>query len=169
MNYFLQGFGVFLGVIAGTAVTILANWIIQQRQNAQTISNLKFEIAANIERISQWQEKVTAYRNAVNAEALHTWAEYLNFSQIMRGTAEETFRTGIIYRYLDNKHISFLQAFLFDFAIGLEQIANQKIMEQRNAFNKQEAIMFITYLEKKLADSKSHLREILDKLKEKMA
>lgn len=43
MNYFLQGFGVFLGVIAGTAVLILTQWINGKVKESQKVKNLKFE------------------------------------------------------------------------------------------------------------------------------
>ena len=44
MNYFLQGFGVFLGVVAGVAITLITQWINEKLKESQKVKNLKFEI-----------------------------------------------------------------------------------------------------------------------------
>ena len=50
MNYFLQGFGVFLGVVAGVAITLITQWITGKRKESQRVKNLKFEFELNIKR-----------------------------------------------------------------------------------------------------------------------
>lgn len=42
MNYFLQGFGVFLGVVAGVAITLITQWINEKLKEFQKVKNLKF-------------------------------------------------------------------------------------------------------------------------------
>ena len=42
MNYFLQGFGVFLGVVAGVAITLITQWINEKLKESQKVKNLKF-------------------------------------------------------------------------------------------------------------------------------
>ena len=44
MIYFLHGFSVFLGVLAGTAVTILTQLYFARRAQTQQTQNLKFEL-----------------------------------------------------------------------------------------------------------------------------
>ncbi len=48
MIYFLQGFGVFLGVIAGVAITILTQFINDRIKESQKVQNLKFEFGLNL-------------------------------------------------------------------------------------------------------------------------
>lgn len=81
MDYILQGFGVFLGVLAGTAVTLLTQWVIQKRNEAQLLRNLKFEFELDIKKIDSWLEEITRYRNAVNGDALHTYFGYFDLSR----------------------------------------------------------------------------------------
>ena len=48
MNYFLQGFGVFLGVIAAVTIALITQWISEKRKESQKVKNLKFEFGLNI-------------------------------------------------------------------------------------------------------------------------
>ena len=50
LSYFLQGFGVFLGVIAGVAITLITQWINEKRKESQKVENLKFEVGLNIKK-----------------------------------------------------------------------------------------------------------------------
>ena len=64
MIYFLHGFGVFLGVLAGTVVTILTQLYFAKRGQIWQTQNLKFELELNVskidtclrldERMSEW-------------------------------------------------------------------------------------------------------------------
>src|SRR5271157_4207419 len=87
MNYLLQGFGVFLGVIAGTVVTILVQLYLQHLSETQQTRNLKFELGLNIQKIESWLEELKLYRNAVNGESLHTCFGYFDMSRIVSVTA----------------------------------------------------------------------------------
>ena len=73
MEYFLQGFGVFLGVICGTAVTLVVVYINKRKNLNQQIKNLKFELDYNIKKLDSWIEEVEKYRNAVNGDALGSY------------------------------------------------------------------------------------------------
>ena len=164
MNYFLQGFGVFLGVIAGTAVTILTQRFLLWRQEKQKIRNLKFEIQFNINQIDRWIEYLRGYRNAVNGDTLASWAEYFDFSHVIKSTIEDMIQTGLIYKKLAHGTVSHLLLFISSFNLGSESIINQQIFNQRKTFNKQLAVMEITIFEKKLQENKKNLETILKSL-----
>ena len=67
MNYFLQGFGVFLGVIAGVVVTLIASTIIDKRRNKKNAQNLLFEFELNIKKIDLWLEEIEKYRKFLDS------------------------------------------------------------------------------------------------------
>ena len=48
MNYFLQGFGVFLGVVAGVAITLITQWINERCKESKKVKNLKFKFELNL-------------------------------------------------------------------------------------------------------------------------
>ena len=60
MAYFLHGFGVFLGVLAGTAVTILVTLYLARREQTQQTQNLKFELKLNVAKIDTWLAELAA-------------------------------------------------------------------------------------------------------------
>ncbi len=162
MNYFLQGFGVFLGVIAGTVVTILTQRFLLWRQEKQKMQNLKFEIQFNIKQIDRWIEYLRGYRNAVNGDAIGSWAEYFDFSHVIKSTIEDMIQTGLIYKKLSYDTVSHLLLFISSFNLPFESVINQQILSQRQSFNKKLAVIEITVLEKKLHDNKKNLETVLN-------
>jgi hypothetical protein len=164
MNYFLQGFGVFLGVIAGTAVTILTQRFFLWRQEQEKLRNLKFEIQFNIKQIERWIEYLRRYRDAVSGDTLASWAEYFDFSHVIKSTIENMIQTGLIYKKLPYDNVSHLLLFISSFNLGSETVINQQILNQRQTFNKQLAIMQITVFEKKLQENRKNLETILKSL-----
>jgi len=164
MNYFLQGFSIFLGVIAGTAVTILTQHFLLWREEAQKVVNLKFEITFNIKQVDRWLESLTGYRNAVSGDTLSSWAEYFDFSHIIKSTTENMIQSGLIYKKLSLDSVSHLLLFISSFTQSFEYVISQQILNQRQAFNKQKAIIEITVLEKKLKENKKNLETVLQEL-----
>ena len=164
MDYFLQGFSIFLGVIAGTAVTILTQKFILWHEEKQKIANLKFEITFNIKKIDRWMESLTGYRNAVNGDAITTWAEYLDLSRIVKSTLEDMIQSGLIYKKMSSDSVSHLLLFLSSFTQSAELVYNQQIISQRQSFNKQRAIIEISLLEKLFKENKKNLETVLQSL-----
>ncbi len=109
MDFFLQGFGVFLGVIAGVVVTLVANAIIYKRRNRKNAQNLLFEYELNIKKIDLWLEEIERYRNAVNSETMFQYFGYFDYSKFVIVTANNMFTSGLLYDYLSHDHISILQ------------------------------------------------------------
>lgn len=164
MNYLLQGFGVFLGVLAGTAVTLLTQWIIQRRRESQKLKNLKFEFELNIKKIDRWLKEITAYRNAVNGDTLHMYAGYFDLSRFVSVTANDMFLTGLLYRYLDHDDIGNLQVLFSEFSLYGENYLNNQIAQNKANFNKAKAVQDVNFWEKKFEDHKKTLEQILKKL-----
>lgn len=164
MNYLLQGFGVFLGVLAGTAVTLLTQWIIQRRREGQKLKNLKFEFELNIKKIDRWLKEITAYRNAVNGDTLHMYAGYFDLSRFVSVTANDMFLTGLLYRYLDHDDIGNLQVLFSEFSLYGENYLNNQIALNKANFNKAKAVQDVNFWEKKFEDHKKTLEQILKKL-----
>jgi len=164
MDYFFQGFNIFLGVIAGTAVTILTQRFLLWREETQKIANLKFEIQFNIKQIDHWMEYLVGYRNAVNGDAISSWAEYFDVSHIIKSTIENMIQSGLIYKKMSSDHVGHLLLFISSFTQGFEVVFNQTIISQRQTFNKQRAILEISTFEKKLKESKKNLETVLKSL-----
>jgi hypothetical protein len=164
MDYFLQGFSIFLGVIAGTAVTILTQRFLLWREETQKIANLKFEIQFNIRQVDRWMEYLVGYRNAVNGDAISSWAEYFDFSHIIKSTIENMIQSGLIYKKMSSDNVGYLLLFVSSFTQSFEAVFNQTIISQRQTFNKQKAILEIAVFEKKLKESKKNLETVLKSL-----
>ncbi len=162
LNYFFQGFGIFLGVVAGTAVTICSQWLISKRAEKQKIQNIKIELTFMQRQIKIWLTSLSQYRNAINGDALDTWADYIDVSKILRTSLIESFATGLVYKRLDDSLAADIQLALTDFSIGMEQVINQKISEQRMNFDKKKAIIDLNFFEKKL---KQHEKSVINALK----
>jgi hypothetical protein len=52
-QYLLTGFAVFLGVVAGTAVTLLVTFVLRKQHEKQQVKNLRFELGLNIAKTNQ--------------------------------------------------------------------------------------------------------------------
>lgn len=164
MSYFLQGFGIFLGVVAGTAVTLLSQWAIRKWNESQSVKNLKFELELNMKKIDKWLEEITEYRNAVNGETLNTYYGYFDLSKFVYVTANVMFITGLLYKYLSYDDIGKLQAIVTELSINTENYLNNQIVQNKANFNKPKAVQDVNFWEKKFKDHKRTLQEIVKKL-----
>lgn len=165
MNYFLHGFGVFLGVIAGVAVMLLVNWIISKSHETQKLKNLKFEFELNIKKIDSWLEQIIKYRNAVNSDTLHLFHEYFDLSRFVTNTFVDMFSGGILYKYLNYDDIGKLQIIFGEFSLVGEGYINKQIQDNIKYEDKEKAVGDVNFWEKKFKAHKRTLQEILGKLK----
>lgn len=164
MNYFLQGFGVFLGVIAGTAVTLLTQWVMKKTAEKQKVRNLRFEFDLNIKKIDVWLEELTKYRNAVNGDSVQTYAGYFDLSRVVYFTANEMFQSGLLYKHLNHDEIGKLQVIFTELSLFGENYLNQQIANNKANQNKQQAVFNIDFWEKKFKEHKTTFAELLKKL-----
>lgn len=171
MDYLLQGFGVFLGVVAGVAITLITQWINEKSKESQKVKNLKFELELNIKKINEWLEEITKYRNAVNGDALTNYFGYFDLSRFVYPTANDMFLSGLLYKYLDYDAIGKLQVIASEFSSGWETMLNQQVMQNKakaadlSAWPhlKGEVVSNINFWEKKFKDHRHTLEDILKK------
>ena len=131
MIYFLQGFGVFLGMLAGTGVTILVKTYFAKRAETQQTQNLRFELELNVVKIDKWLKDLTEYRNAVNGDSLHRWFGYFDFGKTIFVTANAMFSSGLLYKALGKDDIASLQALFHDLSIEGERYMNDKLTQHK--------------------------------------
>jgi hypothetical protein len=140
---FVQGLGnftgVFLGVVAGTAVTILVHLWFQRRKEKGEIRNLKFELNLNIEKIKGFIDELVSYRNAVNGDSFHMYFGYFKLSAGVSVTTTKLFTDGVLYKYLSHDHIGMLQEVFNDLTVIGENYMNNQITQRREALMRLEA------------------------------
>jgi hypothetical protein len=173
MNYFLQGFGVFLGVIAGVVITILTQLINDKIRESQKVKNLKFELKLNIKKIDKWSEELNKYRNAVNGDTFDSYFGYFNLSRFVTVTANEMFQTGLLYKYLDHDAIEKLQIISTEFSVAWEELLNKEIAQNRDkaiqeptswTTMKKQITSKVNFWDNKFKEHKKALEDILNKL-----
>jgi hypothetical protein len=173
MNYFLQGFGVFLGVIAGVVITLITQFLTDKVKESQKVKNLRFEIELNIKKINKWLEEITSYRNAVNGDALNNYFGYFDLGRFVSITANDMFLTGLLYEYLDHDSIGKLQIIYSEFSPAWEDILYKQIMHNKMKATdisnwprlKSEVVSDVDYWEKKFKEHRATLQETLKKFK----
>lgn len=165
MNYFLQGFGVFLGVIAGTFVVILVQKFTVWRQEEQKVKNLKFELNLNIKKIDEFLEKLTNYRNKTNSDNLADFFDYFDLSRVIWITTTNMFYSGLLYKYLKYEDIGKLQVMISEFSLYWENIINGQVEQNKKNLDKQKTIKDIDFWENKFKRHKKSLNEISGKPK----
>jgi hypothetical protein len=180
MNYLLQGLAVFLGVIAGTVVTILTQLYLQKHAETQQTHNLKFEIALNSQKIDAWLDMLGRYRNAVNGDSLHTCYDYFDVSRIISVTASAMLQSGLLYKKLTDEQISLLLVFFSESTGQAEQVINSQFGNFRQEFErcraegdmtdwvksvKPEAVSVVNFWEKKFQEHQRVLNQIVATLR----
>ena len=164
MDYLLHGLGVFLGVLAGTAVTLLTQWVLNKTKEKHKTRNLRFEFELNIKKIDVWLEELGKYRNAVNGDSVQTYAGYFDLSRAVYPTANEMFQSGLLYKYLKHDEIGKLQVIFTEFSTYWENSLNQQIMDNKANPNKQQAVFNIDFWEKKFKEHKATFSDLVRKL-----
>ena len=179
MDDFLQGIGsavgVFLGVVAGTAVTILAHRFQERRSERRQLRNLSFELQLNVKKINGWLEELARYRNAVNGDNLNNWFGYFDLGKTVSATASAMLASGLLYDTLVHRHVEALQVVFWELSGVGENYMNEQFQAKRDAFNqlrqasnpflwtntvKPEAVQLADYWEEKLRGHRAKLEEI---------
>ena len=179
MTYFLHGFGVFLGVLAGTGVTILAQWFLAWRAKTQQTKNLKFELELNVAKLDTWLADLEKYRDAVNGDALHNWPGYFDLGKFVSVTANAMFGSGLLYEVLGKDDIAALQELFHELSPAGEQYMNRRLGDYQRIFtnyraqnnisewvqlHKPDAVYQADFWEKKFCGHREKLQEIIEKL-----
>ncbi|MFZ1752325.1 MAG: hypothetical protein WBO46_10435 [Caldilineaceae bacterium] len=177
MNYIepaLYGLGIFLGVLAGTTVNLLVQWLQEKRAEKQKVRNLLFELNLNIKKLNDWSNELGKYRNSVNGESLATYYGYFDLSRIITITVDTMFRTGLLYKYLSYEDIGKLQSFFSLYLNSFEPRINSQIKEYKDTVGqsdqwplglKAKIVQEIDVWEMRFESDKSALEDICSKLK----
>ena len=178
MDYLVQAFGVFLGVIAGASVIVLAALVLERRKETQQVRNLRFELELNAGKVDEWLEEINRYRNAVNGDALDTYSGYFDLSRMISVTANSMLQTGVLYKKLTHDQIRQLQMFFSEMFV--EQYMNNQLTQSRQAFEqcrsenrmetwttslKPEAVSHVDFWERKFQDHRKALGQIIKSLR----
>ena len=179
MSDLLQGIGsvvgVFLGVVAGTAITILVQRFQERRSRDQQKRNLRFELLLNSRKIDGWLEELGRYRNAVNGDNLDNWSGYLDLSKTLTATANAMLASGLLYDTLTHQHVENLQLVYWELSLATEDYMNKQFLAAKNTFNqlrkeknsllwlhsaKPAAVQLADFWENKLRNHRAILEEI---------
>ena len=179
MSYFLQGFGVFLGVLAGTAVTVLTGLYLQRRGETQQTRNLRFELELNIRKLQTWREELDRWRNAVNGDSLSNYFGYFDLGRTVSVTANAMFLSGLLYKKLSHEQIGELQEIFSELSPHGEQYINNQVSQGKQAFEqcrssntmdlwssqlKSGVVGYIDFWERKFNEHQTTLRAIVASL-----
>lgn len=184
VSYLWQGFGaftgVFLGVIAGTAVTVLVHHWFYRRNEKMQIKNMKFELELNCRKLEGWLEELNKYRNSVNGDSLHTYFGYYKLSSAIGVATNQLHTSGVLYKYLSHEHIGQIQEVFNDLSLPGENYMNNQISQRKQTltsleesgqgelwhkFLKQQVIRDIDFWEQKFKSHLNSLRTIIEGLR----
>ena len=179
MEYFLHGFGVFLGVLAGTAVTLLVAYINKRNNLKQQNKNLKFEFDYNIKKLDSWIEEIEKYRNAVNGDVLHLYFSNFDLGRTVTVTSNYLLQSGLLYNIFNHDDLGKILVIFSELTASTEQYINKEIDGNRRIFEecinnpetnqwtkyKAKVVGDVDFWDKKFKDHKKNLTRIRNSLK----
>ncbi|MFH0953972.1 MAG: hypothetical protein V1873_06550 [Verrucomicrobiota bacterium] len=187
LELFCQGLGqftgVFLGVVAGVAITFAVERFKDRRNWKQELKNLRFELDTNIAKIDGWLQEVVKWRNAVNGDNFAMYFGYFNLSSAIIATTNTMFMSGRLYDALTYEHIAKLQEVFKDLSIFGEQYLNNQIVQKKQLLAqlaqsgneqewhrslKQQCILEIDFWETKLKAHKDALASVNKAVQDKI-
>ncbi len=164
MTFWNVFFGVFAGIIAGVTINLIINSIKLKIIKIDWKKNLKFEISYNIEKLDSFLEEINTYRNMTNGDSLLYYFGYFKLSSVLLSTINQSFNSGLIYKYLKKEDVRKLQNFVSEFSIYSEKYINDQINFNKHRCiqkgAKQEIVKDIDFWEKKFKDYKKFLASL---------
>ena len=167
----IYGISVFVGIVAGIAVTIGVDFLKKKKQNANDKNNLSFEIKCNLSKIERWMELINELRNYVNSDRINQFSGYFNLSSAIFSTTNKLLQDGRIYTYLSYDSIEKIQENGTYLSLAAENMLNNQITQYKQAaWNgnmnvKQFAANDIDFWDKALKTCKENFMDILKELK----
>jgi len=166
----MYGISVFVGIVAGIAVTIGVDFLKKKKQNANDKNNLSFEIKCNLSKIEKWIETINELRNYVNSDRINQFSGYFNLSSAIFSTTNKLLQDGRIYTYLSYDSIEKIQENGTYLSLAGENMLNNQITQyKQTVWNgymnvKQFAANDIDFWEKTLKKCKDNFMNILKEL-----
>ena len=106
---FSNGFWVFVGIVAGTLVTLLVAFVLERLKKKKIKRNIKFEISFNIRKIQEWKGLLDTVLEASNSDNMEDCFVLFDFQKIILWTVNKTISDGTVYDYIDYESIVTLQ------------------------------------------------------------
>lgn len=111
MEALSNGFWVFVGIVAGTVVTLLVVFLLNWFKRKKNKKNINFEISFNISKIQEWKGKLDHVFECSNSDNMDDCLVLFDFTKIILWTVNKSIADGYIYDYLDQESIVTLQKF----------------------------------------------------------
>ncbi len=158
------GFWVFVGIIAGTLVTLFTSLILVRLKKKKIKKNIKFEISFNIEKIQKWKGLLDEVLVASNSDSIKDCFVFFNFQEIILWTVNKTISDGTLYDYIDQESIITLQTLSgFCTAFSSKRI-NDEIRKFKNSPDKAGVAKMVKLWKAMLDKHKTNLKQIESKL-----
>lgn len=135
MQYFYQGFWIFIGIVAGIGVNILTQKIINWKNEKNILKNFKFEIDFNVKKINRFLEYLRDYRDCVNGDSLNKFTKYFDLSRVIFGTTNNMLFSGLLYKYLSDENVENILIMTSQFTLYWENQINSNIGQHIANFN----------------------------------
>lgn len=129
----MYGVSVFVGIVAGIAVTVGVDFFKKKKQNANDKNNLSFEIKCNLSKIERWIELINELRNYVNSDRINQFSGYFNLSSAIFYTTNKLLQDGRIYTYLSYDSIEKIQENGTYLSLAAENMLNNQITQHKQA------------------------------------
>lgn len=126
--------------------------------------HLKREFEYDTSLLQEWTDEIDKILRKITANDLQVFS-YLRYTFFQRSFMQEAFRSGIMYKSLNNEAISNLNSVLLHFDVGIEQLINGTIQQWNNGqLPQQDALRKFEFEKEQMQKYKKHLREIIGKL-----
>jgi len=167
VNYFMQGFWLFVGIVVGIIVNVTTQKYLSWRSEVQLVKNFKFEIKYNIKKIEIFESYVRRLRDLINGDNIKNFFYYFDLTKVIFNSANHMYYSGLLYRYLDDENVGKFLDTSSRFNQGWETLANNQVNDLKtkfitnNNYVKQEAIDLVDYWENFFSSHKKVLQDLL--------
>lgn len=123
--------------------------------------HLKREFEYDISLLQEWIDEIDKILRKITVNNREVFS-YLRYTFFQRFFIQEAFRSGIMYKSLNNEHISNLNTILLHCDTGIEQYVNGAIQQWKTSQQpQQEALRQFEFEKEELKKYQKHIREIL--------
>lgn len=169
MTFLQQVLASFVGSLFGfifAIILFLVTVTIKEQFDKRTLlKHLKREFEYDISLLQEWIEEVDKILRKITANDLQVYT-YLRYTFFQRSFMQEAFRSGMMYRSLNNEEISNLNNVLSHCDTGIEQYVNGAIQQWKNKqLLQQDALRQFEFEKEELQRFRKHLQEVLKKLR----
>lgn len=156
----IEGFGVFIGIVAGALVQWLADIARNWSSAAEQRRKVRFEISYVLKKVAAWRELARGLRDAIVGDNTMGIVQYFDFTKAPLGASWNFVNSGKAYVDLGEDGLRHLLDLLATLSIGWENVVNNSIQQLRNNFSKQAGVMQCDFIDAKLRDIEKYAKEV---------